>query len=300
MPTSAIIGDILALRDAKIAKRTGDAAYGTVRDLYGTVTVRGDARLITAIREGDGKRLAAVTRMVGANLTLEFAANNLQVLADILGLTYSTSGTTPNRTGNLKLYSATLPYLGFAAGADDDQGNKNVFHVWVPKMKITSDTLALFALTGNQAGEFGTVSVECEIFADAAYATGAQNDIQSIDITGSPTGGTFDLSFGSETAADIAYDADAATVQAALEALNNIGSSNVSVSGTNPNFAVTFQGALAQAKMPLLSGDGTSLTGGSSPDVSTSRDQTGSEGQDLIMTMYEDEQGTTPLIPPAL
>lgn len=300
MPTSSIIGDVLALRDAKVAVRTAGATYGTVRDLYGIVTVTADARLINAIREGDGKELAAVTRIVGGTVNLEFAANQLQVFADMLGLTYSSSGTTPNRVGTLKILNKSLPYFGFVAGADDDNGLENAFHFWAPRLKIVSDTITIFSGGGNLTPEFGNASIECRAFPDPAYVEGAQDDVQDVDITGTPTGGTFTLSFGSETTAAIAYDADATAVQTALVALNNIGTGNAVVTGSNPNFVVTFGGTLANVKLPTLVGDGALLTGGSTPDVDVTHTTEGSEGNDLIMTFYEDEQGTSPLIPPAL
>lgn len=300
MPTSAIIGDVLNLRKAKVAVRTGNAAYGTVRQLYGTVSIASSARLVNAIREGDGKELAAVTRVVGAAVTLEFAANNLQIFADILGLTYTTSGSTPNQKGILKILSKSLPYFGFIAGLDDDNGLENAFHVWVPRMKITSDTIQLTQGSGNLSPEFGNVSVECRAFFDPAYIEGAANEVQSVEITGTPTGGSFTLSFGSEETAAIAFDADAAAVQAALVALNNIGSGQVTVTGTNPDFTVTFGGTLASAKLPLLTGDNALLTGGTTPDLTIARDTAGAPGDELAMTLYEDEQGTEPLIPPAL
>jgi hypothetical protein len=45
------------------------------------------------------------------------------------------------------------------------------------------------------------------------------NEVQRITITGTPTGGTFTLTFQGNTTAPIAYNASAATVVAALEAL---------------------------------------------------------------------------------
>jgi hypothetical protein len=54
------------------------------------------------------------------------------------------------------------------------------------------------------------------------------NEVQSLAISGTPTGGTFRLAFKSVSTANIAYNATAAAVQAALEALSTIGSGNVS------------------------------------------------------------------------
>jgi hypothetical protein len=299
MSTSAVIGDVLNLRIAKIAKRTAAATYDTPRTLYGMVSLRADARLVNAIREGDGKELAAITRVVGANINLEFAQNNLQVLADLLGLSYSIANTTPNRVGTLKVQSKSLPYFGFVAGLDDDNALENAFHIWVPRLKIVGDTIQLTQGSGNLSPQFGNATIECRAFFDPAYIEGQASEVQSVDITGTPTGGTFTLAFGSDVTGDIAYDADASAVEDALEALNNIGSGNVTVTGSNPNFTVTFGGDLANAKLPLLVGDETDLTGGT-PGFTIARDTVGSPGEDFAMSLYEDEQGTTPLLPPAL
>jgi hypothetical protein len=57
------------------------------------------------------------------------------------------------------------------------------------------------------------------------------NERQQLTITGVPTGGTFTLTYNGQTTSAIAYDANAATVQAALAALSNIGVGNVAVTG---------------------------------------------------------------------
>lgn len=56
--------------------------------------------------------------------------------------------------------------------------------------------------------------------------------VQVVTLRGSPTGGTFTLSYGGQTTAAIAYNATAATVQTALTNLSNIGSGNATVTGS--------------------------------------------------------------------
>lgn len=101
--------------------------------------------------------------------------------------------------------------------------------------------------------------------------SGANDDVQDVDITGTPTGGDFVLTYttpgGVEQAATaINHDDDAAAVKAALEACAGIDA--VTVTGSNPNFVVTFSGAgvddQLQAILALTTND---LTGGSSPSV---------------------------------
>ncbi|MCX7664398.1 MAG: hypothetical protein N2112_02505 [Gemmataceae bacterium] len=97
----------------------------------------------------------------------------------------------------------------------------------------------------------------------------AVNEVQTVTITGSPTGGTFRLQYDGETTSAIAHNATAAAVQAALEALPSIGIGNVVCSGgTLPGTAVTvtFQNYCGGLNHPLLVAI-SSLTGGTSPAV---------------------------------
>jgi hypothetical protein len=90
--------------------------------------------------------------------------------------------------------------------------------------------------------------------------------VQSVALQGSPTGGTFTLAFGGSVSVPIAFNADAATVQAALAALPTIGAGNVVVSGSAGAWVVSFQGVLGTAPVPNLVGV-SSLTGGLTPSV---------------------------------
>lgn len=93
----------------------------------------------------------------------------------------------------------------------------------------------------------------------------------TLTLTGSPTGGTYTLSVnvqgaGAQTTAAIAFDATAAAVQEALEALSNVYVGDVTVTGTTTK-TVTFGGSLRLESI-ALTGSGAGLTGGSSPAVS--------------------------------
>ncbi|WP_280420650.1 hypothetical protein [Nocardia carnea] len=100
------------------------------------------------------------------------------------------------------------------------------------------------------------------------------NEIQSVALSGTPTGGTYTLSFGGQTTAPIAYNAASTVVETALEALSSIGTGNVTVTGTGP-WAVEFTGQLAETNFPLMTADGTALTGGTDPDVAVTQTQAG-------------------------
>jgi hypothetical protein len=94
------------------------------------------------------------------------------------------------------------------------------------------------------------------------------NEAQTLTITGTPTGGTFKLSFKSVVTATIAYNATAAVVQAALEALSTIGTGNVlCAGGPLPGTAVTvtFQNLLGGTNQPMLAVNTPAFTGGTTP-----------------------------------
>jgi hypothetical protein len=103
-------------------------------------------------------------------------------------------------------------------------------------------------------------------YSAAASPTGTPADeVQTLTV--SATGGTFTISFDFEglagTTSPLAYNANAATVQAALEALRPIKTGNVACSGTlSGGMSITFQNKLGKANMPLLTTNAGSLTGG--------------------------------------
>lgn len=103
----------------------------------------------------------------------------------------------------------------------------------------------------------------------APYAA-ATNEVQTVTITGTPTGGTYTLTWSGQTTAAIPYNATAAQVRTALEALSNLAPGDVTVTGgPHPGTAmtVTFGGTLLGDNVAEMTASGASLTGGSSPAV---------------------------------
>lgn len=102
----------------------------------------------------------------------------------------------------------------------------------------------------------------------AGSPTNGTSEVQTVTVTGTPTGGTFKLSYRGRTTTPIAYGANSATVQAALEALSTIGSGNVAASGSlSSGMTITFQGDLEKFAASSISLADNSLTGGTSPSV---------------------------------
>lgn len=102
------------------------------------------------------------------------------------------------------------------------------------------------------------------LFAPYAAVT---NEVQTLTVTGGPTGGTFTVTFDSQTTAAIAYNATAAVVQAALEGLSNVNPGDVAVTGdAGGPYAVTFGGQYLGENVASLTTT-ESFTGGTTPDI---------------------------------
>ena len=107
------------------------------------------------------------------------------------------------------------------------------------------------------------------------------NEVKTLTITGTPTGGTWTVTFDGETTAGIAYNANAAAVQTALEALSNVTSGDVAVTGgpgPGTAYTVTFGGRYAGVNVPVFTASGSGLTGGTSPGVTPATTTEGGSG----------------------
>src|SRR5262245_63603905 len=90
------------------------------------------------------------------------------------------------------------------------------------------------------------------------------NEVQTITITGGPTGGTFRLVFGDQMTTPLNHNSTAGNVQSALEALSNVGVGNVVCGGgalPGTPVTVTFQSALGGRNVPMLLTAAVAFTG---------------------------------------
>lgn len=129
--------------------------------------------------------------------------------------------------------------------------------------------------------------VKCRFDTDGVLRTIAASPVdeqQTVTINGSPTGGTFTLTFSGQTTASIPHNATTAQIDTALEALPAIGAGNITVGGpTGGPWVVSFVGARGNADQPQMTAT-SSLTGGSSPSVTvtTTRPGTIAAGVQLV------------------
>ena len=96
---------------------------------------------------------------------------------------------------------------------------------------------------------------------------GLSNEVQTLTVTGGPTGGTFTITWSGQTTTALAYNATAAQVQTTLEALSNIAPGDVTVTG-NPGGPWTLTWGGAQLGKNVAAPTTTeSFTGGTDPDI---------------------------------
>lgn len=132
-----------------------------------------------------------------------------------------------------------------------------------------------------------------------ALAGASANDVQTVSISGTPTGGTFTLTVTiggvALTTAAIVYSAAASAVQTALVAI--LGTGNAACTGgALPGSAVvvTFQGALANQPVPVMT-SASSLTGGSTPAISVAHTTIGATANQL--SAYTSATAAVPATP---
>lgn len=144
----------------------------------------------------------------------------------------------------------------------------------------TPYVLAGIAASGSSGAElcwFADSATDLPTDATSALSTASATEVQTVTVSGTPTGGTFALSFRGQTTAAIAYNAAGAAVQAALVALSTIGAGGVTVTGAGP-YVVTFAGVNANQGVDLIVGNGALLTGGTAPAVGVVRTTPGKSG----------------------
>jgi hypothetical protein len=141
-----------------------------------------------------------------------------------------------------------------------------------PGQKILQPGVVLAKITsGSDIGKVGP------------YQPGGSpaNEVQTVTITGTPTGGTFTLTYNGQTTAGIAFNATAAAVQTALEALSNIEPGDIATGGgpfPGTAVTVTFQGTLGGTDQPQMTANSAGLTGGTTPTATVTTTTPGVAG----------------------
>lgn len=153
-------------------------------------------------------------------------------------------------TQDIKTESYTCSAASVPAATIDTWPGQKVLQKGVVMAKITS------------TGESGKIG---------PYQPGTGSEVQTITVTGTPTGGSFELEFQGQVTGAIAWNATAADVKAALEALPNVDAGAITATGgafPGTPVVVTFGGNWAGRNAPRLLLAANVLTGGSTPTAS--------------------------------
>ncbi|UNZ20631.1 phage tail domain-containing protein [Streptomyces sp. 891-h] len=148
-------------------------------------------------------------------------------------------------------------------------GDVVVWPEWVitgPASSVTftrSDSGDAFTLDPTLLGGSLLATEQVTVTTDPPRVRKQTAEVQTIDLGGA-TAGTITITFDGYTTTDIAYDADAATVQAALEALPNVDAGDITVTGgpLPATISLSFAGQYLGVDVPEVTITPTGLTGG--------------------------------------
>lgn len=188
-----------------------------------------------------GQTTGAITYVAGnAGQTAANILAALEALSNIApgDVVVSYNGADPTSIG-----SAT--YRVAFAGA---YVNVNVAQLVITNVDMTYDVEGVVSVSTSQVGQLPI------------------DEVQTLSLPVTPTGGDFTLTYAGQTTAAIAWNAAASAVQSALEALSNIAVGDVICTGgalPGTPVVITFAANLGDQDIALITGDGTNLTGGS-------------------------------------
>ncbi len=103
-------------------------------------------------------------------------------------------------------------------------------------------------------------------------------EVETVTIGGTPTGGTFTLTYGGNTTSALGHDVSAAAMQTALRLLAGLGSVTVARTGVDPNYVytVTFPGTTGN--LTAMTGNAGSLTPSGTITIATTTDGVVTDG----------------------
>ncbi len=259
------------LRDVRLTPIANDGSYGTPVDLPASQTLSfSESEEFEELR-GDDKVQAIHGKGPIVEWSLEAGGISLDAWKVLTGGTVTSGGSTPTQTKSFtKKGTDARPYFKIEGQSINDNGGDTHCVIWRAKCNDK--------LEGEFAdGSFFVTSCAGQGIPDAyhgedlytitwnetasAIPLSDVNELQEVMVDA--TGGTFTLTYAAQTTAPIAYNASAATVQTALEALSNISPGDVIVTGdAGGPWQVEFSGLLAGTNVAQMTATGT-LTGGS-------------------------------------
>jgi len=188
------------------------------------------------------------------------------------------------KAGNFSMLAGGF-FMPYGIAVQQSTGNVFVTNKGAQRVDV-------FTANGIFIRSFGLDVVETGKAGDAPAQPAQQT------LTVKATGGTFKLSFHSDTTSDLAFDASAAEVQGALQALNSVGPGGVTVSGGpgdaagSTPYVITFASGLDNSPQPLIAAASGSLSGGAaSAQVATT--QAGRTGAEVCVNPADCKSGAS-------
>lgn len=225
-------------------------------------------------RSGRGPEGQARVRRQAEGATSFFVARELETGSQTLLNPYDT----PNGTGQTNAYLAS-PAAEVITGTWDPTAGVGMLEETARAAALGLQVFIHMPIRIAEiiAGQGGLIAegallrtrTGARVVADAGYSgrgpdVPGTSEIQTVTITGAPTGGTFTLTYSAQVTGAIAFNAAASAVQTALNALSNL--DGVTVSGANGGpYTVTFP--VDMGNTAQMTGNGAGLTGGAAPAV---------------------------------
>lgn len=180
------------------------------------------------------------------------------------------TGTPANSTWTLTLGAETTAAMAYNANAGAIKAALEAL-TGIIEVTVTGSYAAGLAIefTGDDALKaFALMTVNVTALAGVTAAavaetqagSGAANEIQTVTFTGTPVASTWTLTLDTEETSALAYNANAATIKAALEALTAI--TTVTITGSYAaGFTIEFTGADAATVFDAMTVDVSALSG---------------------------------------
>lgn len=271
---SALLAETQLAVASRLEPSESDSQYGTVTPSILLTAANPGEDFFVTVTIGDGSSTNEIQTLTflpapnGGTFTLSFDGQTTAAISYVNG---DPSATAANILSALNALSNIAP--GDVTVEAVSQLIYNVtFLVTYASTNVPLMTINYDSLLG------GDVTVAVATVQEGVLPV---DEVQTLSLPSAPTGGTFTLTYSGQTTAAIAYNANAATVQAALEALSNIGVGDVVCSGgalPGTPVIITFGTLLGDQDVALITGDGTSLTGGANNITAITTVRNGSAG----------------------
>lgn len=226
-----------------------------------TALASGASLTLTADNEGVPFDVTATQSGTGGNVEVKTVTINHSPTGGTWSWVDATYGTAAGLAYNISAASLTTALeVIYGAGNVVATGSNGgpftvTFAAALAHVDIPDTTFTTSSLTGGDA----TVTV-----VETVKGAAGTSEVQTITFYGTPSGGTFTVSFNGFSTAALAYNISAANLQTALRALTSIGATGIGVSGSAGGpYTCTFAGTLANTAVGMMTVDPRLLTGGS-------------------------------------